>query len=212
MTVVGVVGDVMDNGLGADLGPTLYVAYFQQNTPTARISLTIRAKADPLAIATAVRAAVWSVDPMQPIDGVRPLAAALGDSVAQPRFRSVLIGMFGACGLALACIGVYGVAAYSARQRTREIGVRMALGADRRAVTRFLVRGAMPPIVVGAMLGLLGTGLLTQWMISVLYQPRIADAGYVVVALVLLLLCAICATFLPAARAARVSPSVAIRA
>ena len=96
----------MDNGLGVDLGPTLYVPYFQQNTPTAGISLTIRAKSDPLAIANTVRRAVWSVDPIQPIDRVRALDSALGESVAQPRFRTLLTGAFGFFGLALACIGV----------------------------------------------------------------------------------------------------------
>ena len=212
MTVVGVVGDVMDGGLGADLGPTLYVPYFQQNTATARISLTIRAKSDPLAIANAVRQAVWSVDPIQPIDGVRPLDRALGDSVAQPRFRTLLMGVFGSSGLVLACIGVYSVAAYGARQRTREIGVRMALGADRNEVTRFLVKGSMPPILVGAVLGLVGTGMLMGRMTSILYKPAAADAAFVAVALLLLLLSALCATLLPAQRAARVSPIDAIRA
>ena len=211
MTVVGVVADVMDTGLGADLGPMLYVPYFQQNTATARISLTIRAKSDPLAIANPVRQAVWSVDPIQPVDGVRTLDNALGDSVAQPRFRTLLMGVFGSFGLVLACIGVYSVAAYGARQRTREIGVRMALGADRKEVTRFLVRGSMPPLLVGSALGLVGTALLMQWMTSVLYKPTATDAVYVIVALVLLLLFAIAATFLPAGRAARVSPSEAIR-
>jgi putative ABC transport system permease protein len=211
MTVVGVVGDVMDNGLGADLGPTLYVPYFQQNTPTARISLTIRAKSDPVAIANTVRQAVWSVDPIQPIDRVRTLENALGESVAQPRFRSLLMAIFGSFGLALACIGVYSVAAYAARQRTREIGVRMALGADGREVTRLLLRGSMPPILLGSVLGLLVTALLMRWMVSILYKPGTADAAYVFVALLLLLLCAVCATFLPARRAARVSPSEAIR-
>jgi putative ABC transport system permease protein len=211
MTVVGVAGDVMDNGLGVDLGPTLYVPYFQQNTPTARISLTIRAKSDPLAIAKTVRQAVWSIDPIQPVDGVRALDDALQESVAQPKFRTVLMGIFGSFGLVLACIGVYSVTAYSARQRTREIGVRMALGANRKDVTQFLLKGSMPPILFGSVLGLFGTAVVMRWMISILYKPSAADAVYVVVALVLLLLCAVSASFLPAGRAARVSPIEAIR-
>jgi ABC-type antimicrobial peptide transport system permease subunit len=211
MTVVGVVGDVMDAGLGADLGPTLYVPYFQQNTATARISLTIRAKSDPLAIANTVRQAVWSVDPIQPIDQVVPLQSALDDSVAQPQFRSLLMGMFASFGLALACLGVYSVGAYTARQRTREIGVRMALGADRRQVTRFLLSRSMPPILFGSLVGLVGTGLIMQRVMSLLYQPTIGDALYVAAALAVLLACALGATFIPAGRAARVSPSEAIR-
>lgn len=212
MTVTGVVGDVMDSGLGEDLGPTLYVPYFQQNTPVARISLTIRAKSDPLSIANTVRRAIWAVDPVQPIDRVRTLESALADSVAQPRFRTLLTGVFGFCGLALACIGVYGVAAYGARERTREIGVRMALGADRRQVIRFLFRRSVAPILLGTVSGLVGTGLLMRGVTSLLYKPNAADAAYVIGAVVILLLCAACATLLPAGRAARVPPSEAIRA
>jgi putative ABC transport system permease protein len=211
LTVVGVVGDVMDNGLGADLGPTLYVPYLQQNTATARISLTIRTKSDPLAVANAVRQAIWSVDPIQPIDGVRPLDHALADSVAQPRFRTVLIGIFGCFGLILASIGVYSVAAYGARQRTRELGVRMALGADRREITRCLVRGSMPPILVGSVFGLAGTGMLMGQMESILYKPTAADATYVAGAVLMLLVSAVYATLLPAGRAARLAPIEAIR-
>lgn len=171
LTVVGVARDVMDSGLGAALGPTFYVPYVQQNTPTARISLTIRTKSDPLAVADTVRQAIWSVDPLQPIDAVRPLETALGDSVAQPRFRTLLMAIFGGFGLILACVGVYGVAAYGARQRTREIGVRMALGAERPEVTRFLVKSAMPPILAGCVLGLAGTGLLMGPMTSICTSP-----------------------------------------
>ena len=212
LTVVGVAADVMDTGLGAELGPMLYVPYLQQNTAVARITLVIRTKSDPLAVANTVRQAIWSVDPIQPIDGVRTLETALEDSVAQPRFRTLLMGIFGAFGLVLACVGVYSVAAYGARQRTREIGVRMALGADRREVTRFLVSGSMLPIVIGAILGLLGTGVLASRLTSILYQPAVGDTAYVGVAVLLLLLSALCATLVPARRAARVPPSQAIRA
>ena len=212
LTVVGVVGDVMDNGLGADLGPTLYVPYLQQNTPTARISLTVRTASDPLTVAGAVQKAVWSVDPVQPIDRVRSLESALADSIAQPRFRTLLMVIFGSFGLALACLGVYSVAIYAALQRTREIGVRMALGADRGDVTRFLLKRSMPPILLGSLAGLVGTGLLMQRVTSLLYKPGATDAAYVIGAVLVLLLCAMGATLVPAGRAARVSPVDAIRA
>ena len=211
LTVVGVAGDVMDNGLGAELGPTLYVPYLQQNTAAARITLVVRAKSDPLAIANTVRQAVWSVDSIQPIDRVRTLEDALGESVAQPRFRTLLMAVFGTFGLVLACIGVYSVAAYGARQRIREIGVRMALGATGKDVTRFLVGGSMPPIVIGALLGLGAAALLMRQMVSILYKPGATDAAYVAIAVAALLGCALAATLLPAGRAARVSPGDAIR-
>jgi len=211
LTVVGVVPDAMDSGLGIELGPTLYVPYLQQNTATARISLTIRTQSDPLAVANAVRQAVWAIDPIQPVDAVQPLETALSSSVAQPRFRTVLIGMFGAFGLILASIGVYSVAAYGARQRTREIGVRMALGADRRDVTHLLIRGAMPPIVFGSLLGLAATAALADRMVALLYQPTPLDAVYIGIAVVVLLLCALGATLIPAGHAARIAPCDAIR-
>ena len=113
LTVVGVIGDVMDNGLGADLGPTLYVPYLQQNTPTARISLTIRTKADPLAIANTVRQAVWSVDPIQPVDGVLALDDALESRWLNP-------GSYGAHG-SLRVVRV-GPRLYRRLQRCRVLG------------------------------------------------------------------------------------------
>jgi putative ABC transport system permease protein len=210
LTVLGVTEDVMDNGLGADLGPMLYVPYLQQNTPTARIGLTIRTKTDAMKIADGVRRAIWSVDPVQPIDQVRTLESALSTSVAQPRFQTLLVGLFGMAGLALACVGVYGVAAYTTRQRTREVGVRMALGADARTVIAWILRRTMPPVLIGAMAGLAGTILLVRSMISILYQPNAADAGSVVLSALLLLACATGATLVPATRAASLTPTQAL--
>jgi putative ABC transport system permease protein len=211
LTFIGVADDVMDAGLGVDIGPTLYVPYLQQNTATARISLTVRTRSQPDAVANAVRRAIWSVDPQQPIDRVQTLQAALGASVAQPRFRAALVGLFGVAGLTLACIGVYGVSAYAARQRTREIGVRMALGADSGQVTSFLLRRSLPPIVIGSIIGIVATGAVVRLMVSMLYKPSLGDGRFVVAAAAGLFACAVVATLMPAKRASHVSPIEAIR-
>jgi predicted permease len=211
LTVVGVADDVMDGGLGIEIGPTLYVPYLQQNTATARISLTIRTRSEPEAVANAVRQAIWSVDPQQPIDRVQPLEDALGASIAQPRFRAVLVTLFGVAGLFLACIGVYGMSAYTARQQTREIGVRMALGADGRHIRSFLLRRSLPPIAAGSIAGAAAAGAFLRLTVSLLYKPTLGDGRLVAAAAAGLVVCALVATLIPAARAARLSPSDAIQ-
>jgi putative ABC transport system permease protein len=212
LTVVGVVEDVMDSGLGAPMGPTIYVPYLQQNTPTARVSLAVRTTGDPEAIGAAVQKAIWSVDPAQPIDRLRTLQRALDESIAQPRFRTLLLAIFGSIGLMLAGVGVYGIAVESATQRRKEIGVRLALGSTRFEVVSLLVRQAAMPVVVGGCLGVVAAGGAQTLIRSTLYQPPRFDWVVApVIAAVVLSSVALLATWLPAWRASRLEPIKAIR-
>jgi putative ABC transport system permease protein len=211
LTVVGVASDVMDCGLGSPIGPTFYVPYFQQNTATARVTLVVRTESDPVALGSAIQQAVWSADPQQPIDRVRTVEAALEESTAQPRFRAVVLSAFGLTGAVLACVGVYGVAAYAAGRRRRELGLRIALGADPSAVVRLLLRQSMRPVLVGLALGLAIGMVSARWLTSVLPAGERLGMPTMSVMAGILLGCSLLATWIPAARAARLAPMNALR-
>jgi predicted permease len=211
LTIVGVAGDVMDSGLGSNVGATIYVPYLQQNTATARVTLVVRTAGEPTALATAIQKAVWSVDVQQPIDAVRTLDAALGESTAQPRFRSLVLTAFGVSGLLLACVGVYGVAAYAASVRRREIGVRIALGARGAEVVRLLIRQSLRPVLIGISAGLLVAASSARWIDAFLNQTARPDPLTIGASAAILFLCALVATWLPARRSARVAPIEAMR-
>jgi predicted permease len=201
LTIVGVTKDVMDNGLGAHVGPTTFYPYFQQSPATARLTLVVRTSIDPGTLAQDVQRAIWSIDPQQPIDGVEPLAAAIGRSTAQPRLRAVVLTVFGAIGAVLACLGVYGVAAYASSLRRREVSLRIALGADAHQVRWLLVTQSITPVVIGAVAGVLCAALIAGRALG-------TWAGAVAAALAMV---ALVATWIPAYRASNVSPLVALR-
>jgi putative ABC transport system permease protein len=211
LTVVGVVREVTDSGLASPIGATFYVPYLQQNTPTARVTLVVRTHGDPTAYAATIQQAVWSIDRQQPIDGVKTVDAALSESMAQSRFRAVVLGAFGITGLALACLGVYGVAAYAAGRRRREVGVRLALGAERTAVAWMLVWQAMLPIIAGALTGSVASLAVARTLGGVLAPGEALDLSTVPIVASVLVTCALLATWLPAQRAARVAPVTSLR-
>jgi putative ABC transport system permease protein len=210
LTVVGVTSDVMDNGLGWSTGPTMYFPYYQQNTPTARVTLVVRTSPDPSSLAGEIQKAIWSVDAQQPIVAVETLEAELAHSTAQPRLRAVVLAVFGTMGAVLACIGVYGVAAYASARRRREVGLRMALGADAKGVRWLLVRQSMTSVIAGATLGVLAGPIVTAPFPVLLATPGISWtwAGGAAAALSA---CAFLATWTAADRATRVSPILALR-
>ena len=143
LTVVGVVGDVSDVGFSQPPAPTVYVSFDQNNVAVTPVSLVVRTRGDPLALVPAVRAAVFSADPAQPIDSVTTLEQFLGDSLGPQRFRSMLLLVLGGIGLTLAGLGVYGVTARSVEERSRELGVRQALGASPAGLLRLVVGQAL---------------------------------------------------------------------
>jgi putative ABC transport system permease protein len=160
MDVVGVAADVRDAGLSTLPVPTFYVAYLQQNTPTARVTVLVRTRDDPAMMAASVRRVVRSVDANQVMDFFLPLETVLSRSVAIERLRSALLTMFAAGGLTVALTGLYGLAAFGVARRTREIGIRAAMGARPRHVLALVLGDALRPVTIGVGIGLvLAVGL-----------------------------------------------------
>ncbi len=154
LEVVGIAGDLRDAGLVTSEVPTFYVPYLQQNTPTARVTVLLRTRVDPSALVATVRQVVRSVDPNQVMDFVLPLDGLLTRSVAIQQLQSVLLAMFAVGGLAVALVGLYGLAAFGVARRTREIGIRIALGARRRQVLALVLDDALRPVAIGVGVGL----------------------------------------------------------
>jgi putative ABC transport system permease protein len=209
-TVVGVVDDVKYQGLNAEPAPTIYVPY-AQHLWWRSMYVAVRASGDPLAIAAAVQERIRSVDRDLPILEVKSMEQVVSESLARPRAFTVLLGVFGAVALILAAIGVYGVMAYTVRTRTREIGIRMALGARVRDVLRMVIADGMKRAAIGIAIGLLGSFGLTRLLggslfgVSPLDPATLAGTG-ALLATVMLLACAI-----PARRVARTDPSLSLR-
>ncbi|HEU4628588.1 MAG TPA: ABC transporter permease [Gemmatimonadaceae bacterium] len=208
-TVVGVVGDVRHDGLTAAPPAELYVPLTQRMAGP--MHLVVRTEGDPLARAADVRAAARTVDADVPLAELRTLDALVATSVAEPRLVMVLLLLFGALGLALGAVGVYGVVSYTVGQRTREIGVRMALGAEWRAIVRLVMGSGARYAVAGVGLGLAATLALSRAVQGLVYGVTVTDpATYAALALLLVGI-VLLASWLPARRAARVDPTVVLR-
>jgi putative ABC transport system permease protein len=217
--IVGVVRDVRQRLLDFDsLSPQIqklmssqvYVPY-AQITFLSRMTVVVRASSAPMALANALRAEVRALDKDLPVSKVRTMETVRGESIAQPRFRALLIVLFGAVALALATIGIYGVMAYSVARRTHEIGVRMALGAQHGDVMKLVVRHGMSLTGLGLAIGLAGAFALTRLLSAMLYGITATDPLTFVAVPLALAGVAFCACYLPARRAAKVDPMVALR-
>jgi len=227
MTVVGVVGDVRQRGLDTQPRPTLYVPSLQLGEPikmqvgiTLRdlmtddarsIELVVRSTSGVAGLQNAVRAAVWNVDPNQPVVRIKTMEQILADTMIVQRFSTSLLAGFAGIALALAAAGIYGVISYSVTQRTHEIGIRMALGADQRDVLRLVVGQGMVPALIGLGVGIAGAIGLTRFMRSLLFNVSVTDPITFGVIGFLLFVVAVAACYLPARRAARVDPMIALR-
>ena len=210
--VVGVVGDVKHRGLEREAGPEAYVSYLQVPGPI--MSLIVRASSDsldPLTLSASIREAVQQVDKDQPVYDVKPMAAWVNESVARQRFNMLLLGVFAAVALVLAAIGIYGVINYSVTQRTHEIGIRLALGAQRRDVLRLVVGQGLALIMTGIACGVAGAFVLTRLMGGLLFAVSPSDPATFVIIPLLLACVALLACYLPARRAAKTDPLVALR-
>ena len=210
-TVVGIVPDIRDRALGRPPSATIYLPHAQ--APADNMNIVVRAEAglDPTSLIGAVREQVHGVDALLPIVDPRTMDDVVSASVTQPRFATLLMSVFALLALVLAVIGVAGVMAYVVGQRTREIGIRMALGASQRRVVRETIVGASAPLVAGAVVGLAATLLVARQLANLLYGVTPRDPAVLGGVTVLLLIVALLAAYLPARRASRVDPLIAVR-
>lgn len=207
--IVGVVGDIKHAGPTAAGLPMLYLPHAQR--PTREITVAIRASGDPTALVRAVREAVHALDPDQPIAAVRTLESLAGGAVARPRANSLLLGGFGLLAMLLAAVGVFGVVSFTVAQRTREVGVRMALGGTRGAILRLLMSQGARVVLLGVAIGAAGALLVNRFLARLLFGVGPTDPLSLIAGAVLLSTAALLATYLPARRASRVSPTAALR-
>ncbi|HEX8146727.1 MAG TPA: ABC transporter permease [Pyrinomonadaceae bacterium] len=210
--IVGVVGDVKQVSLASSPPDAVYVTTAQWRFVDRTLSLVVRARGDAAALAPAVRQAIWSVDKDQPIVRVATMDELLAASAAERRFASILFEAFGLAALVLAAVGIYGVLSGSVTERTREIGVRLALGASRGHILALILRQGMTLTCIGVAAGLCGAAAASSALVSLLFGvSRLDPAAYLgVVALLAAVSAAAC--WVPAWRAARVDPSITLRA
>ena len=211
ITIVGVVGDVHHFGLDRPDLPALYSPYTQAEPWKRWMTFVVRTHADPLALAPAVKQAIWSLDSQLPITKLRSMHVVAAESFAARRFDMLLLALFAALAVTLAAIGVYGVIAYAVAQRTREIGVRVAVGARLRDVVSLVLRGGLRLALLGVGIGLAGAFAATRLMRGMLFGVAPADPATLAVVAAALLAAALLACWLPARRAAQVDPTEALR-
>ncbi|PYT24934.1 MAG: hypothetical protein DMG57_26970 [Acidobacteria bacterium] len=207
--IVGVVADVRHSNLATDPAPEMYFPY--QQSPRSLMQLAVRTEAEPMSMANAVRSQVFAVDKDQPVAQLKTMERLMADWVAPQRFSLMLIGIFAALALALSTAGIYSVVSFAVTRRTREIGVRMALGADKPDVVRMIVSQGLAPVGAGIILGLGGALGFTRLLERYLYGVTPTDPFTFVCISALLGAVALVASYVPARRASQVDPVIALR-
>ena len=207
--IVGVVGNVKHEQLKDDFQPEMYVPAW--NLPAQNMMLVVRANAPPESLISGMRQAVQAIDPDQPIRRAQTLQAAIAKTVAPLKFVTVLLALFAGLGLTLAIIGIYGVMSYAVAQRTQEIGIRMALGAQYNDVLKLVMSQGMMLTLIGIGLGLVCALVLTRVMASLLFEVRPTDTMTFAVVSISQAIIAMVACYVPARRATKVDPLVALR-
>ena len=209
-TIVGVVSDVKYSQLDAEPGAELYIPY-RHHPGLFRFTVLVRMAGDPRSAIPGFRRMLADIDPTQPMFDVTTLEQALAESITPRRFNLILLGTFAAAAVILAMIGIYGVIAYIVTLRTHEIGVRMALGAERRAVVRMVLHQGLGMIFAGLVIGIVAALGLTRFMASLLYDVEPTDPATFTLVAVMLAIAALAACGAPALKAARVDPLVSLR-
>ena len=209
LNIIGIVGNVKSESLETQVVPHIYLSDFQ--SPSYSSVVYARTAADPGKIGDAIRREVQSVDPDVPVFAVRSMEEVVARSMAERRFALEILGFFAFIALLLACIGIYGVMAYTFSQRTHEIGIRIALGAQRQHILRLALGEGMLLVAFGLAAGLFGALLLTQFLRSMLFAVKPTDPVTFIAIAALLTAVALLACYIPAHRATRVDPLVALR-
>lgn len=212
--IVGEVGDVHDQNPRIAAAPTIYTSLYNVDFTAGMFigaNFLVRTRANPDALISSVENQVWAFDKSEPISNIQTLQQSLDASVAEPRFQSFLLGAFGALGLLLAVVGIYGVISYSVRQRTREIGIRMALGAEPAGVMRLVLAHGLKLALIGVAIGIAASLGLTRLMSSLLFGVSATDPLTFTGDTILLIIVSLAACYIPARRAMKVDPMVALR-
>jgi putative ABC transport system permease protein len=208
--IVGVIGNVKESGLEGEESPEVYVPFSQSPQPGSH--LVVRTTGDPLQLAKAIEHEIHSVDKDQPITDIRSMEQVMTESLAWRRFSMDMLGAFASIALTLATVGIYGVISYSVTQRTHEIGIRLALGASPREVSKLIIKRALILTLVGIAIGLTGAFALTRLMSSLLFDISATDPLTFVIISLFITGVALAASYIPAWRATKVDPIVALRA
>jgi putative ABC transport system permease protein len=211
-TIVGIAGNVRHAGINEPAFPGAYTPYAQDRESWSRMSLVVRASGgDAAGLASAVRKEILAVDPQQPVSNVQTMEQLMAASITRPRFIMLLLGLLAAIALALATVGIYGLMSYSITERTHEIGIRMALGAQGRDVLKMVVGQGLKLIAIGLVIGVAGAFALTRLMSSLLFGVSAFDPLTFMAVSTLLAAAGLLACYIPARRATKVDPMVALR-
>ena len=188
----------------------MYLSYRQYALFAPR-DLVVKTDVEPTSLATSVRNAVWEIDKDQPVSNIQTMEAIFADSLARQRFSMLLLAIFAGVALVLAAVGIYGVMSYSVAQRTHEIGIRMALGAQTPAVLKLAVGYGMKLVIAGLVIGLIAAFALTRLMSTLLFGVTATDPATFTLISTLLICVAAIASYVPARRATKVDPMIALR-
>lgn len=212
MTIVGVVADVKYSGLNQPVDPSVYAPFSQNDEAWRRwMTLVIKTRAPIAGLVEDVKKQVWNMDSQIPVSDIQSMDDLMAVSVAQQRFNMLLLGIFAALAVALAGVGIYGMMAYRVNQRTHEIGVYIALGAQHRDVLRLVMKDGAKLALLGIALGLAGAIALTRVMVSLLFEVKPTDPATLIGVALLLAAVALLACYIPARRALSIHPMTALR-
>jgi putative ABC transport system permease protein len=213
MTIVGVVGDVMSYGVNRPIEWEVYAPHMQGggNIPLAKMYLAVRTSGDPLALTGALRKEIRSIDNDQPVAEIRTMEQRMNDSLWQPRFNMLLLTIFAGVAVMLAAIGIYGVVSYNVAQRTSEIGIRVALGAQRADVLKVIMKHGIILSLIGVAIGLGAAFALTRVLTTLLVGVSSTDLTIFGLVALLLLGITLIGSFIPAHRATKIDPLIALK-